>query len=286
VQLDKGEIHFLLPPGLWYYARSSNVRGKTLAPDSQAAWLVPEHAHEFSGYIALGPPRGKRATAEGAVFGSYTLGVTTNRDEWRYAFSPEALTIKAPGFIQAYNEHVHRWASLPAKPASLDDFVTYDEKRIKWSRDLKSDVQRGKQCRFDQENIRTALYRPFQKAYLYYDPICNEEPRQFATVFPPHASQIHNVAIVVTGIASEKPFMALATNSRVDLHLVGVGAGAQCFPFYVLPDGPEHPQENITDWALSRFRTHYSDPAITKWGIFYYIYGILHHPWLPKPLCR
>ncbi len=37
-------------------------------------------------------------------------------------------------------------------------------------------------------------------------------------------------------------------------------------------------RENITDWALKLFRDHYQDPSIGKWDIFYYVYGVLHHP--------
>jgi predicted helicase len=36
--------------------------------------------------------------------------------------------------------------------------------------------------------------------------------------------------------------------------------------------------DNITDWALTEFKDHYLDQKITKIAIFYYIYGILHHP--------
>ncbi|MDE2651931.1 MAG: hypothetical protein OXI62_14590, partial [Chloroflexota bacterium] len=35
--------------------------------------------------------------------------------------------------------------------------------------------------------------------------------------------------------------------------------------------------ENITDWALAQFRAQYADPTISKWDIFYYVYGLLHH---------
>ena len=35
--------------------------------------------------------------------------------------------------------------------------------------------------------------------------------------------------------------------------------------------------DNITDWALKRYRTIYHDHTITKEDIFYYTYGILHH---------
>ena len=36
--------------------------------------------------------------------------------------------------------------------------------------------------------------------------------------------------------------------------------------------------ENITDWALDQFRSHYADKSITKWDIFHYVYAVLHHP--------
>ncbi len=35
--------------------------------------------------------------------------------------------------------------------------------------------------------------------------------------------------------------------------------------------------ENITDWALERFRSDYGHASISKWDIFYYVYGLLHH---------
>ena len=37
-------------------------------------------------------------------------------------------------------------------------------------------------------------------------------------------------------------------------------------------------EDNITDYALEEYMTHYGDDTITKEDIFYYTYGILHHP--------
>lgn len=37
-------------------------------------------------------------------------------------------------------------------------------------------------------------------------------------------------------------------------------------------------RDNITNEALEIYRTVYNDTSITKQDIFYYIYGILHHP--------
>jgi len=36
--------------------------------------------------------------------------------------------------------------------------------------------------------------------------------------------------------------------------------------------------ENITDFALREYHDHYKDGDITKKDIFYYIYGLFHHP--------
>ena len=52
----------------------------------------------------------------------------------------------------------------------------------------------------------------------------------------------------------------------------------QSFPFYTYDEDGTNRQENITDWALAEFRTHYDDETITKRDIFHYNYGLLHHP--------
>ena len=52
----------------------------------------------------------------------------------------------------------------------------------------------------------------------------------------------------------------------------------QCFPFYTYNEDGTNRRENITDWALAEFRTHYSDDSISKWDIFHYNYALLHHP--------
>ena len=54
--------------------------------------------------------------------------------------------------------------------------------------------------------------------------------------------------------------------------------GSQCFPFYTYDEDGTNRRENITDWALAQFRAHCHDDTITKWDIFHYVYGILHHP--------
>jgi len=89
---------------------------------------------------------------------------------------------------------------------------------------------------------------------------------------------IENKAIALTAYGSEKPFMSLVVRGITDLHLVGGGCGTQVFPFHVYDEDGSNRRENITDWTLAQFRTHYKDKKIDKWAIFHYVYGLLHHP--------
>ena len=63
--------------------------------------------------------------------------------------------------------------------------------------------------------------------------------------------------------------MILMSKSIVDLHLVGAGSSAQCFPFYTYSEDGQNRRENISDWALSAFRDHYRDSGIDKWAIWF-----------------
>ena len=71
--------------------------------------------------------------------------------------------------------------------------------------------------------------------------------------------------------------MVLVTDTLSDLHLVGAGAGTQCFPYYTYQEDGSNRRENITDWAVSQFQAQYGS-KVTKWNIFYYVYAMLHHP--------
>ena len=59
---------------------------------------------------------------------------------------------------------------------------------------------------------------------------------------------------------------------------LGVLDSNQSFPFYTYDEDGTNRRENITDWALAEFRNYYSDDILTKWDIFHYTYGLLHHP--------
>jgi predicted helicase len=178
-------------------------------------------------------------------------------------------------FLEAYAGELGRF-QRKGEPADLDKFLEHSP--LKWSRNLKRHFRSGDLTELDSANLRRVIYRPFTAQYLYLSDIVVDEPSRTAEFFPKSEDSTANRMLVVTDLAGRSPFSVLATSIPADLHLCASADGFQCFPFYTYAEDGTNRRENITDWALEQFRSHYHDPSITKWDIFHYIYAVLHHP--------
>ncbi len=245
--------------------------------DKNYTWLTEGLHAEFESFIPLGlkAEKASKQEVEGVIFKIYSRGVATSRDAWAYNFTRETLTENMQRTIEFYNQEVFRWSRRGEKPIRVDDFVVYDDTKLSWSRDLKLDLQRGKFAEFQEDKVRVSLYRPFTKLNLFLDRMMNEEVYVFPAIFPIPVTETENRVICVNGIGGHKPLSPLMVNCLPDLGLI---EATQCFPFYTYSEDGTHRQENITDWALKTFRQHYRSRKLTKWDIFYYVYGLLHHP--------
>lgn len=254
---------------------TKHVQWRVLQPNSQHTWLVPTHADEFEALLPIGTFETKQSADSDvpAVFKIYSRGVATSRDVWVYGFDRAKLIERASLLIDLYNSEIDRWKRAK-RPADIDGFVCSDDSKIKWSRDLKLDLQRGNYADFDESKIRIALYRPFSKKHLFLDRILNEEVYVIPQILPNESSERENRLICCTN-HSQIEFSAQVVCCAPSLD-VG-GRPSQCFPFYIYDEDGSHRRENITDWALAQFRAHYQDNRISKWDIFYYVYGMLHH---------
>jgi predicted helicase len=237
----------------------SGVPWKKITPDLDQNWLTEGMSSEFDKFPAMGGDK--------ELFSFHLLGLSTNRDETAIAFTSANLKEKVEAFCRDYNIEVFRWQNEERE--NFSDL-------IKWSETLKLKLKRGKLIKFSPSKIQSLLYRPFTTEFVYYDDVVLDRPSHFRRIFSQAPSD--NVVVCLTGPGSDKPFLALAACSLVDLHVVGAGCGTQCFPFYTYAEDGTHRRENITDWALEQFRSHYSDPSISKWDIFHYVYAVLHHP--------
>ena len=255
----------------------AGVPWQELTPDGRNTWLVPDHAAEFAGFIPVGKAAVKGSTKKptGTIFKTYSVGVKTNRDDVVYDFDRAKLATRVTEFIDHYNAEVDRYKRAAGEEV-VDQFVRYTN--VKWSRDLKLDMVRGNYAAYSPDKIRTCLYRPYCKLELFFDRILNEEVYALPRYFPDAASEAENQVITVSDVAFRAPvFSALIARGVVDLHLCASVDAHQCFPFYVYAEDGTR-VENVTDWALKQFRTHYKDKKLTKWDLFHYVYGLLHHP--------
>jgi len=250
---------------------------QTMQPNNNHIWLTEGLHVEFDSFMPVGAKAEKASKQEvgGVIFKAYSRGVATSRDTWAYNFNRETLTNNMQRTIEFYNQEVFRWSRRGEKPVKVDDFVVYDDTKLSWSRDLKLDLQRGKFAEFKEETVRTSLYRPFTKLNLFFDRVMNEEVYVLPQIFPTAATENENRVICVSGVGSSKPFHTLMVGMIPCLDLL---EKTQCFPFYTYAEDGSNRQENITDWALKTFRQHYRSRKLTKWDIFYYVYGLLHHP--------
>ena len=189
----------------------------------------------------------------------FSLGIATNRDAWLYNSSRSDLAKNMTRHINYCNRQ-----DL-ANPK-------IDSKQSKWTRDLSNSLARlNSKPIFEKGLVRMALYRPFFKQYVYFEiKAFVHMPYRIPLFFPKAKSEnlVISVPYKFTG-----NFSTFVTDITPDLEAVHHG---QCFPLYTYRNGSRH--DNITDYALNEYRTHYRDGKISKTDIFYYVYGLLHHP--------
>ena len=255
-----------------------NVDWQRITPDSRYTWLTEGLHAEFDTFIPMGTKEAKAANGEveDVIFKTYSNGVKTNRDTWVYNFNRSTLTENVQRTMEFYNTQVLKWLVTPEKSIlDIDDFVAYDDTKISWSSGLKQKLKGGQMAEFSEAKLRHSLYRPFTKSNLYFDRMMTERVYVFPSIFPTFETETENRVICVSGVGSNKPFQALVADMIPCLDFL---EKTQCFPFYTYDEDGTNRQENITDWALAQFRTHYGDDTISKWDIFHYNYGLLHHP--------
>lgn len=185
------------------YLKSSgnytDVTWRRLTPDARSTWLTAGMHTEFNTLLPMGSKEAKamRGLDVPSIFSLYSSGVKTKRDNWVYDFNAEELGRKVRKLIDTYNSEVDRW-KRHIVTMSVDDFVLYDEEKIKWSESLKVNLVRSKYTKFDSRCIRPSLYRPFCREFLYFDRILNERVYVLPMVFPTTETEYENSVICVS----------------------------------------------------------------------------------------
>ena len=249
-----------------------------ITPDKRNDWLNQSNS-DFETLLPLANREtklAKRVEDERAVFGLYSLGVITARDEWVYDYDAEHVGSKVRSFINEYEEK-----------RALHGGSTVDDVElgtaIKWTRDLKRQLRLDSPNVYDRNGIRQTLFRPFVEKHLYFRQNLNEMQYQVPEIFPTGDSQENEaICFCVNG----KAFYVLATDRTVDYHFTG---DSQCLPLYRYTADGERVC-NITSWGIQQLNNHYrkewgdafdemaGPEGITAEDIFAYTYAVLHDP--------
>ena len=223
-----------------------NIDWQQITPDRRHTWLTEGLQPEFDAFIPMGS-KAVRDASVNVIFKIYSLGVSTNRDTWTYNFNQHALNENMQQMIETYNADTARWTQQTNPDISVDDFVTSDEAKIKWSSGLKNKLKSGKPADFSPDKIRVSFYRSFTKSNLYFDRMMNERVREFPFIFPTPETETENLVICVPSIGGRSDFWCYLTNVIPNLTITSID-GNQCFPFYTYDEDGTNRQENITDW--------------------------------------
>ena len=260
---------------------------QTITPNEHHDW-IGQRSSTFAQFYPMGSKEAKAGTVDNAIFRLYSLGLATNRDAYIYNFSRDVCAENARKMVEDYLASISDIEDDPE--LTPDEVARRYAKHIKWSGNLKDNLNRRKKTLYHDSYLRQVAYRPFIPTNCYADYTFIQRKYQMDRIFPDNS--IENYTICVSGIGSRKAFAVLITNTMTDLNLHE--AGAQCFPRYRYPkpvntlDATETPElgidpesdriDNISDTALRAFRDHYRSDMITKNAIFNYVYGILHSP--------
>ncbi len=256
-----------------------SVPFKEITPNHKGDWINQRE----DGFEKLIPLKRDKKLQNDSVFDINSNGVTTGRDTWVYNFSPKILTQSVQKCIDTYNADLKRFnahfreafkqRAKGVKSGDLyrqlnDKEITTDKTKIAWTDGLKNHLIKNKNLQESSEEcMRLALYRPFNKQWLYWDKDWIHRQGEFSKIFPDKSAQ--NVVINTT----IRNFSALIGDAIPDTHFIG---DANAYPLYYYDDlGNRH--YAISGYALNLFRKHYKDNSISEEEIFYYIYAILHH---------
>ncbi len=221
-----------------------------------------------------------------SVFDINSGGVASGRDPWVYNFSPDALMQNVQKCMDTYNADLKRFNAYfreafkqrtkGVKSGELykhlnDKEITTDKTKIAWTDDLKNHLIKNENLQEShKDRIRLAMYRPFNKQWLYWDKDWINRQYQLPKIFPNKDAQ--NV-VINTGVGNGKNFSALVSDYISSYDLISHN---QAYPLYYY-DGLGNRHYAISGYALNLFRKHYEDNAIAEEEIFYYIYAIFHH---------
>ena len=265
----------------------ASMEWESIAPDEHGDW-INQRSESFRTFRPLTAEHPEKS--EIPIFLNRTLGLNTNRDAWCYNSSSSKLRGIVQRSVEAYNHDVEEFQKTNVaklsreRIANAKSFVKnsvasgqfhYTDKNYR-------DLANGIVYEVEESGFTYGSYRPLFRQRLYFNQKFNHRTGSFSAIYPDPKAE--NLGIAITREDTPSPFHTLMTDTIIDLHLTG---DSVYLPRYWYEPNQAALSEshsarklrrvsNINPAALSEFREHYANPAITEDDLFYYTYGVLH----------
>src|SRR6266508_460663 len=201
---DRSEIRYVHPCDIratrdekFAFLQTHPIRSihfEHIRPDARQNWINIAD-NDFSSLLPIADKETKAVKVTGqerAIFRLYSLGISTNRDEWLYDIEPGRLEGKVRYLVAKYDQ---------VKPVT-EEFP----EEIKWSETLKRRKRAAQLEPFNKRFFRRTAYRPFVDVWLYQSPLFIDRPGLSDTLFPPG---IANSAICFSDVGSRMDYCVL-----------------------------------------------------------------------------
>ncbi|MEI9420116.1 N-6 DNA methylase [Mesorhizobium sp. Cs1299R1N1] len=234
-------------------SKASAISFQRIEPDKKGNW-VNLTENDWDELIPVADKRTKAAKTkaqERAIFRLFSFGLVTNRDDWMYDRSIEKLSTKASYLVDRYE--CDRKSGPRDRQGRLD--VEKLDSSIKWTRSVKRSLQNDQPLHLSDAGTVDVMYRPFDRQKLLFYPPLIEMLNQTRAIYGERGGALNPTAVFADP-TSQKPFMVTASESLIDMHLVGAAAGATALPRHRYSKAGER-VDNITDWALREFQKAY-----------------------------
>ena len=217
---------------------ASAIQWQRIEPDRNANW-VNLTDNDWDTMIPVADKRTKAAKGkaqERAIFKLYSLGVSTNRDEWAIDPSANALAKKMEFLVSHYESRLG--------DSAVDGNIKWSETLLRRSKSRQSEI-------FNSKFITPTLYRPYYSPFNYLSELFIDRPGLAAILHPPGLAN-RSLAYL---IGDRQPFSVIATDAVPNLNMYSADGTQYVSRYRYTPTGERI--DNITEWALKEFQKAY-----------------------------
>ncbi len=236
----------------------SSIKMQRIEPSECGDW-INQVENEWDHLLPIADKKTKATKVDGqeqAIFKLFSLGVSTNRDEWVIDFDKEPLARKMTAFVESFNQP-DRTGVFPPE--------------LKTSATLRRRFESGLLAKFEKSETQKILYRPYVARFITGSTFAIDRPAEWSSMFPKGSD---NAGLVILK-GDRQPFSLLGSNLIANLNLYSADPASIVTRHRYTSSGERI--DNITDWALRKFRARYGDD-VTRDDIFHYCYAVLHDP--------